>query len=394
MSNEQPITKAEFELTARIEELQLANGRLHEKLIQKDHKIQASDSQIKRLVKERDKAADEADLMARLHDGSIEPPKWMQAKARKTKDHRATVGLMLSDLHLDEVVRAEEMRGVNAFDRRIAEIRFNRAIETPILLTSEYFSGVKYDGCVCLWAGDVFSGIIHEELRETNEDTMFASMLHWEPIVAGAFERLASQYGRLHIPVVVGNHGRRDVHWKAKNRVKDSFEWHFARTIAQHHFKGSKTVTFDIPESYDTNIKVYNHRLHLEHGDNFRGGAGIAGAMSPLLLGVHRTTRQAISEERMYQTPEAQLGDSPPVFGLSPTERMFDVMAIGHWHQFLVAPSKGLIINGSLKGYDEYARAKKFEPELAQQAMWLWTPEHGISFAAPIHCQRRVDEGW
>ena len=74
--------------------------------------------------------------------------------------------------------------------------------------------------------------------------------------------------------------------------------------------------------------------------------------------------------------------------------RPFDVMAVGHWHQYIVAPSKGLIVNGSLKGYDEFARQFKFEPEPAQQAFWLWTPEHGISFSAPILAVDRASEGW
>lgn len=390
--SDEVVSEREFELTERIMQLEALNSRLHEKVVQRDSKVRLHESSIRRLVAERDKAAEEADFINSITHGEVSPPKWLTASRKSSKrDHHATVGLMLSDLHLDEVVQASEMRSVNAFDRDIAVMRFEHVIETAILLTTEYFSGLTYDGCVCLWAGDVFSGIIHEELRETNHTSMFDSMHFWEPIVAGAFERLASAFGKLHVPVVVGNHGRQTIKWRAKGRAKDSFEWLFAHNICDHYFKGSKTVTFDIPESFDTNVHVYNHRLHLEHGDNFKGGGGIAGAMSPLLLGVHRTTRQAISEERMFQSRPALLGVNDD---LEMNQRMFDVMALGHWHQYVVAPSKGLIINGSLKGYDEYARAKKFEPELAQQAMWLWTPEHGISFAAPVIAQNREKEGW
>jgi hypothetical protein len=372
--------------TPELAELRSANARLTEAISRRDVKIDTQERAIKKLVAERDAAVTAANYVEQLRQGSAKPPKWMAAKQRRKDVHHATVGLMLSDLHLDEVVKPEEMRWVNAFDRDIAEQRFQRVIETTILLTGEFFAGLHYDGAVVLWAGDVFSGIIHEELRETNAASMMKSLHYWEPIVAGAFERLASVYGRLHVPVTVGNHGRRSEKWRAKGRAEESFEWLFASNIRDHHFKGSKTVTFDIPESFDTHVNVYSHRLHLEHGDNFKGGSGIAGAMSPLLLGVHRTTRQAIGEERMFQNAA-----DPAVV---PVERMFDVMALGHWHQYIVAPSKGLIVNGSLKGYDEYARAKKFEPELAQQAMWLWTPEHGISFAAPIIAQNREAEGW
>lgn len=290
-------------------------------------------------------------------------------KRRKT-ERRATVGLMLSDLHLDEVVRPEEMNWTNAHNRQIAQIRLQHVIETTIKLTDDVFSGMRYDGIVVPWAGDVFSGIIHQELRENNEAPLLDSLVYWEPIIAGAFERLASHYGRLHVAVVCGNHGRLSHKPVAKGRVRDNIEWLFAHNVARH-FADSSHVTFHIPQAADTIVRVYDHRMRLEHGGAFKGGSGIAGAMSPLLLGVHRATRQAMAEGRP-----------------------FDVMAVGHWHQYIVAPSKGLIVNGSLKGYDEWARSMKFEPEPATQAFWLWTPEHGISFAAPIVAQRRKDEGW
>jgi hypothetical protein len=45
---------------------------------------------------------------------------------------------------------------------------------------------------------------------------------------------------------------------------------------------------------------------------------------------------------------------------------------------------KKIIINGSLKGYDEYAHAHNFQYEPPQQAMWLTHPDHGITFNMPV----------
>ena len=72
----------------------------------------------------------------------------------------------------------------------------------------------------------------------------------------------------------------------------------------------------------------------------------------------------------------------------------FDTIVCGHWHQLILAPSQGVIVNGSLKGLDEYAAISNFAPERPQQAMWVTTPEYGVTFTAPVFCADRKKEGW
>ena len=72
----------------------------------------------------------------------------------------------------------------------------------------------------------------------------------------------------------------------------------------------------------------------------------------------------------------------------------FDTVVMGHWHQLIMAPSQGLIVNGALKGLDEYAAISNFAPERPQQALWVTTPEHGVTFTAPVFVQDRAKEGW
>ena len=57
-------------------------------------------------------------------------------------------------------------------------------------------------------------------------------------------------------------------------------------------------------------------------------------------------------------------------------------MLLGHWHQLIQL--QRLIVNGSLKGYDEYAYINNFPFEPPRQALWLTHPEYGITFSAPI----------
>ena len=51
-------------------------------------------------------------------------------------------------------------------------------------------------------------------------------------------------------------------------------------------------------------------------------------------------------------------------------------------------------MGGSLKGYDEYAHGRRFRPEVAQQALWITTPENGPTMSMPVIVQNRKAEGW
>jgi hypothetical protein len=70
----------------------------------------------------------------------------------------------------------------------------------------------------------------------------------------------------------------------------------------------------------------------------------------------------------------------------------FDLMVCGHWHQLVYGPD--FIVNGSLKGWDEYAAVSNFSYEVPQQAAWLMVPGHGKTWTAPIFSQDRATEGW
>ena len=91
--------------------------------------------------------------------------------------------------------------------------------------------------------------------------------------------------------------------------------------------------------------------------------------LSPLMLGSYRKARR----QTEMRNP-------------------FDWMAIGHWHDWWMG--KGIIVNGSLKGYDEYAYQCNFQPQPPIQGMWITTPEHGATFPAPLFVQDRKKEGW
>lgn len=309
-----------------------------------------------------------AELADNIMAANPQPPKWLVPKAPKKGTHKAIMCAILSDCHFDEVIRPEEIGWKNSYNRNIATLRLEKWAQGFVAQSRDYLSGLEYEGAVVCLGGDIFSGNIHDELRETNEDTIFGSMLYWSEQVCAALELIADYFGKLHVPCVVGNHGRMTRKSRAKLRARDNLDWFLAHLVARH-FKNDPRVTVEVPDDADCFFTVYNTTHLLTHGDQTSGGGGIGGIWPPIM--------------RMIARKQVRYNDKP-----------FDLTVMGHWHQLILAPSQGLIVNGSTKGYDEYAATSNFRPERPQQAMWVVTPENGITWTGPVFCDDREAEGW
>lgn len=304
-----------------------------------------------------------------LAAAKLAPPEWLRSTA-KSKAHRAIPSLVVTDWHRGEVTKPEQVDGLNKYNPAIADQRMRRAFEGCVKVCRDYIKGVDYEGIQLFLPGDMISGSIHEELRETNEGTVAESVVGMvEPLEAG-INLLAREFGKVHISAVVGNHGRSTRKPISKNRAQDNMDWLIYKLI-ERDMIGRKDVTVDVSESADAYTTLYHTRYVVSHGDQFRGGGGIAGILSPLLLGSHRKTRRAATAGKPY-----------------------DIMVLGHFHQSLWFPGKGVIVGGCGCGYDEYAYVNNMEPEPPQCAMWLTTPTNGITISAPIFVQDRKAEGW
>lgn len=296
----------------------------------------------------------------------LQPPKWVSpTKPRKSA---ATLVVMLSDLHLDEVVLPEEVDGLNAYNREIAIMRLQKWTQNVIKLARHHLSGVSYDGIVVMLGGDIFSGDIHDELAQTNEDTMLGSLLFWSEQIAASLTLLADEFGKVFVPVVAGNHGRMTRKPRMKLRARTNFDWLLGKMV-ERHFSSDKRLSFSIPESADVFFEVYGFGQLMTHGDQVSGGGGIGGIYPPIMRLRARKAQRYLATGANFQT-----------------------LWMGHWHQYISTPS--LIVNGSLKGVDEYAYINNFGYEVPQQALAVITPEHGIVFQAPVFCQDRKKEGW
>lgn len=319
---------------------------------------------LKRQLRSQEQTIATLERVAEYSGRALKPPRWL-AKPPKKNESLVTLVTILSDCHFDEVVNPSELDGRNAYNREIAEFRLERYFTQVVRLARDHLAGMTYDGVVLMLGGDLISGDIHEELSETNEAQTLDTVLHWSERIASGVAVLADEFGRVHCPVVVGNHGRRSRKPRAKGRARDNYDWLIGQLIARH-FHADERVTLEIPDGTDVLVQVHDTNLLLTHGDQVKGGGGIGGVYPPIM--------RMIAKKRVrYQ---------------------FDAVCMGHWHTLLTAPSTGVIVNGSLKGEDEYASTMGFSPERAQQALFTVAPGQGITFAAPVFCDDRKREGW
>jgi hypothetical protein len=326
--------------------------------------------------RERDRALQTVEDLQRRYDlvtaiDALAPSSdlWKLPKAKKGV-HRGIANTISSDQHFGEIVRPQEVQDSNAYSIAIAQMRWKLHVEKFLSISKDHLGYLTYDGAHLWWNGDAFSGDIHEELAKSNELSTLATFdAMIEPVVSG-IRTMAAEFPRLVVSVRRGNHTRTSRKTPAKGRVRESFDWLFMRVV-ERELRGVENIVFDIPESDDGIVAQYDHRFLATHGDQFRGGSGISGIMTPLALGNYKKMRRNVS-----------IGD----------HLGYDTMILGHFHQYLVIP--GVIVNGSLKGYDEYAYVSNFGYEEAQQAFWVTTPEYGPSFHTGIRVQDREREKW
>lgn len=321
--------------------------------------------QLEHIQKENLNAAEIRRTIYGLSENIPDPPKWV-LRYNKPKSSGVPVAA-LGDWHWGEIVRKSELEGVNEFNRRIARERVKVLTQTIIDLCFNHMTRPQYPGLVLPLLGDMITGDIHEELAETNDGPVMQSVLEVQDVLAETISHLADKFGQVFVPAVIGNHSRTTRKPRAKNRVFLSYEWNIYQQL-ERFFIRDKRVRFMIPESSDCLFHVAGHRFLLSHGDTLgvKGGDGIIGSLGPIMRGTMKLGRN-----------QAQIG------------RDYDTLLIGHWHQAMHLPENGVIVNGTLKGYDEFVhtilRGRYSRPS---QSLFFVHPGYGITANWPIYLEK------
>lgn len=345
-----------------------------ERLADANDLIRTKQNQIKALEKElrsRTQVNDSAEKWRTevfgLSAYTREPPTWVTPTKAATALHKTTgVPLIIaSDWHHGEFVDPDQVAGMNSFNRKISKQRVKIFGDTILDLCFKHMTNPIYPGVVFCVAGDMITGAIHDDLRETNDGPVSLAVVEVEEMLIGMIKMLADNFGKVFVPCVPGNHARTTLKPRAKNKVFDSWEWVIYMHLEQW-FRDDPRVTIHAPSEVDAHFAIYGHRFMLTHGDSLgvKGGDGIIGALGPIARGTLKVG-----------SSEAKCG------------RDFDTLLMGHYHTYIGHNDAiPVIVNGSLIGYNEYARLLlRAAPTRPLQSLTFIHPKRGITASWPIY---------
>lgn len=294
----------------------------------------------------------------------LRPPEWLSEPLGDARSPGVPT-LLLSDLHWGEVVNREEMRGVNEYSVEIARARLRRVVRSTIELCLVHTAAPEYPGIVVALGGDMVSGGIHEELADTDDLPAIPASVDCAEHLIAALRLLAEAFGRVFVPCVDGNHDRDGKHIRYKGRAQHSYGWLIYQML-EREFRNDDRIVFQISAENDVVYELAGRRYLLTHGDQIgaRGGDGIIGALGPIRRGAIKLAGQYAA------------------LGLQP-----DTTIMGHWHQAITL--RDIIVNNTLKGWDEYARqALRAPASTPSQVLWWTHPDYGITKSCEVFAEK------
>ena len=285
---------------------------------------------------------------AGLRGTPISIPSWL-LDARAPNRGRSVVGALISDVHMGEVIRAEEILGINAFDPDICETRLRRYFEAVCTVGQRWASDTDCEGVLLALAGDLISGDLHWELSVTNAMTAHEQVAAAVGVLEAGIRMLLEVYPHVHVVAVPGNHGRYTIKPTAKLNARMSYDI-LATSMLAERFKANDRVTWQFGQSTDQITPVLGRTVLTTHGDKIgtRGGMGFAGPDLPIVRGAKKVREQ-----------QAAVGWT------------HDLIQFGHYH-WSTNPANGRVLgNGSVPGYSEYANDIRAVVEPPQQWLYL-----------------------
>ncbi len=283
--------------------------------------------------------------------------------------------ILCSDWHIGEVVRPEQVSNVNVFNENVAASRlelFATKIVELVELQRHYTSINK----AVIWlGGDMVSGVIHEELKDTAillavEQTALAGYL-----MAQFIAEVSTLFREVVVITTVGNHGRLSKKRAFKTHTVNNLDY-VAYQICAFALRNYKHIRFYVDASIFRFADVNGWRFVFSHGDETRSWMQIP------FYGLRRdyASKQAIN---VYVHNNGDLtGAVQPV----------NYKVIGHFHTTgLIPDNYGFIImNGSLKGVDEFSFTKGFISRPSQYLFGVHK-EYGVTFNYPVWLDKAKD---
>lgn len=282
-------------------------------------KVSISEEKIYRLIES-----------AAIEDETPYVPKEFQIK---TKSKDAALILPFNDWHYAEVVEEDEVMGQNKYNPDIAEDRAYKWRDSIMNIQRD----VGVDSALLVFNGDNVSGLIHDELRETNALVSGDMVKKGSRVLVNIASSLAQIFDFLKIHGTVGNHGRLTDKVRHKHKIKDNLEYIMLYILQTSLEVMHDNIEFNIPMSSFFVEKFKEMSIMITHGDLTKGGGGFLGLP---LYGISRDT--------------AKIGGGLDLMGGD----NYDMALLAHFHilaQFCNFSQKPVYINPSIIGTTEFS---------------------------------------
>lgn len=357
-ANKSPIAKA----ARRLEGKQTEEDRLRDELTNANREIVRINADLKRtvkLVKDYEKVVDDHDrvadqIIAAMESNPYEPVFRVGPNPIQGEDPH-TMFALISDAHYGEVV---DMDIFNIhYNMDIAERRIQYLTQKIIRFRDIKSAEYPINKIVVAFLGDMISGNIHEELAESNESPVSDQLVRMAHIMVDVIGSLSEKFSEVEVIVMPGNHPRLSKKPRHKRKY-DNLEYIMGEMV-KAIVKPIKNVEVIVPKDLIYVHDIMGHKVGMTHGDGYKSTsfAGIP------FYGLAR-------KRAAFQEGLKELGMP-----------LVDMLVMGHFHQLLWWPGRGcdLIVNGSIKGPDEYAFDTMHAGDEAQQALITMNRTHGIT---------------
>ena len=281
----------------------------------------------------------------------------------KTDGRAQTALLILSDIHIGQVVNSSEVQGLGGYNFQVFKQRKAALINAVRSIIRHHQVAHPVKRLHIAWLGDNLEGDQIYPSQRLNIDLDLMQQ------VFGGVEELAEiplsfldLVDHIDNECVVGNHGR--VGRKGDNKTYVNWDYVLYRTLQLKLGLYEERIRWHIPESFFTTPEIEGWNWLFWHGDDVKSWAGIP------WYGLQRA-----------------VGNWIQIF--NHMGRRFDYAAVGHFHQEAKVDQAAseFFINGSWVGTNEYSLRLR-SANTPKQTLLFIHPVHGVTARYPVQLER------
>lgn len=306
---------------------------------------------------------DIATALAAQFANPLPPPKFHTARKQAGREKRPEreVVLQVSDWQMGELVRPEDVGGVNEYSWPVMERRLGRWVNAVVGSIRNQQQAYTVTRAVVAFLGDMVEGhdVYNGQAWHLDKDAAMQALdgaTAWAAALAAVMDALPGI--EWHVYCVPGNHGKPGGRKGGAVPATFSFDYLFYRLL-EKDLAAYPIAEFAIEAAGRLLFWSAGHVFLCIHGNEVRAWGGFPA------YGLDKADARLAKE----------------------LERAFAYLLLGHWHQAAMMPSgRGArIINGSAVGANQLTQAAVLGATLPTQNMLWVSREYGLAELGLVH---------